>query len=380
MNCQMFSLRSWALLAGLITMGLTGMVAAQQGSVILTVCPDKSSGCQYTSVQEAVDAAKSGDAIQIAPGTYETKDKTIIISAKKGLTLQGMGQKPEETVLKGDGQRSVLKIENAEAVTMENLMVREGNGGVENVPSGGGIHIEKSSSITLKNIIVTENKRAGLLARNVKDLKLEAVQALANIRSESGRGQAGILIYASTGQIMKAVVRDNQSDGIWIRDFADEPSSVTLSQSVIESNLELGLLVDDTSIVQLSENQILNTRDGEFPSYGLYIHGEAQVTMEKNLIRGNNLGIVMVEDVKVVLRENTITKNKNWGVIMGFEEVQGESIQAEFVNNTISEHRGCGLYIDGDERIQIKGSGNKLSSNRGGNICGPGASKVPPGF
>lgn len=174
-------------------------------------------------------------------------------------------------------------------------------------------------------------------------------------------------------------MRGNDAHGIWIRDFEGESSDMVLAQSIIESNVDLGVLIDDRSKAQLSNNQILNTRDFRSPSYGVELHARAQATLEKNTIQGNGLGLVMVADVKATLRENTITRNREWGVIMGFREVPNETMAAEFVNNTISEHQRCGIYIDFDEGIQVRGSGNRLSNNQGGNICGA-TGKVPPGF
>jgi len=264
-------------------------------------------------------------------------------------------------------------------VTIENLTVREGYGGVDEIPNGGGIHVEQAAEITIKNVVLTENRRSELLARAVKDLQLEGVQALRNSRSERGRGQAGLLIYATTGKIVNSIVRDNEAHGIWVRDYEGEPSNLTLSRSLVESNLDLGVLIDDRSIALVSESQILKTRDGEFSSIGIEVHARAQATLEKNSISENGIGVVMVSDVRVILRENQIIRNRGWGAIMGFEEVKGETMQAEFVNNSISEHRNCGVYVDFDEQIQIRGSGNRMSNNRGGNVCGA-TNKVPSGF
>jgi parallel beta-helix repeat protein len=341
-----------------------------------TVCPQGPPTCPFANVAEAVRAAQTGDRIVIAPGTYALSESLLI---DRSLALIGGGSRPEEVVLQGNGQAPALVIRETEKVTVENLTVREGHGGTEEIPSGGGIHIEQASEIVIKNVIVTENRRAGLLARTVKDLQLEGVQALRNVATERGRGQAGLLIYATTGKITGATVRDNDANGIWIRDFEGEPSDIVLSQSVIESNVDLGILVDDRSKAQLSNNQILNTRDLRFPSYGVELHARAQVTLEKNTIQGNGLGLVMVSDVRAILRENTITRNREWGVIMGFQEVPNETMQAEFIGNEISGHRRCGLYIDFDEGIQVRGSGNRLINNQGGNICGA-TQKVPPGF
>ena len=107
----------------------------------ITVCP---SGCDYSDLQIAVDAAAPGDLVQIGAGTY-LPDSTIIVSTS-GVTLRG------ELAVDGacgsilDGQGSIRLLEIAgDSVTIEQLCLRDGVGQPFNVssgvqiPSGGGL-------------------------------------------------------------------------------------------------------------------------------------------------------------------------------------------------------------------------------------------------
>lgn len=64
-----------AALALLVVLGCA-TVAALASEAIVTVCPPPGAGCDYTTIQEAVDNADSGDTIRVAQGTY-TENLTI---------------------------------------------------------------------------------------------------------------------------------------------------------------------------------------------------------------------------------------------------------------------------------------------------------------
>lgn len=82
-------LGSFTLAPQSVTHGLAG-TGAQAGRT-WTVCAQ---GCDFASIQQAIDAAGAGDRIWIKPGTYA---EHLVI--RKSLTLEGSGAK--ETVIKG---------------------------------------------------------------------------------------------------------------------------------------------------------------------------------------------------------------------------------------------------------------------------------------
>ncbi|MCI2430356.1 right-handed parallel beta-helix repeat-containing protein [Candidatus Acetothermia bacterium] len=210
MNHQKFNLRSWVLLV-LVGLAGAGVVGAQQGPSVVTVCPQLSEGCQFTDIQDAVNATKPSDIVQIAPGIYETKDSTgafISVMIAKSLILRGTGTNPEEVVLKANREIPVVRIEKTQNVTMENLTVRDGNGGDggthPNSPFplpgellGGGLHIKDSVSVTLRNVTVTDNLRYGLVAVNVRNLTVERSQFSRTDQSLGRRGGSGIYLESS---------------------------------------------------------------------------------------------------------------------------------------------------------------------------------------
>lgn len=475
MNRQVVRVQNWALLAlmGLAAAGLMGIAGAQQ-STTLTVCPSGPPACQYTSVQEALKAANSGDRIEIAPGTYAQAES---ITITKGVTLAGTGQKPEEVVLQGNKQVPVIVIKETEKVTIENLTVREGSGGEVQTPFvGGGIQIEASNGIILRNLLLTENITNALFAKDSQEVRIEnsqflrTVQRITTGRERDGNGVAllrttvtveggaaadnqgfGIGIAGSRVQVTGTMVRSNRLGGISaVRDSeTGERSAVTLENVTVEENVRRGVIGDASSlevknsrvlktqaegqpgqdngdgvavyhsatlnivgsttegnaaagiVVATSKGQISGTtvrNNGPSPGvvvveseatlkgnqiegnrgYGVCLSTNGQATLEKNrILRNASGGICMSGRFNATLRENEISAN-NFGVVIGFRRVANEAIQAEFVQNTMSDHQQCALFIDSDPGIRILGSGNRFSNNVR-NICGA-TEKIPPGF
>jgi hypothetical protein len=110
-------------------------------------------GCQFRSVQEAIDdpSTQNGDTITISAGNFPTD-----VSIFKDLTLigEGSGADPElDTILDGKNAGTVLFITFG-AVQLKSLRVTGGAGGGL---VGGGIHVAPAGKLTLTDCVVTNN-------------------------------------------------------------------------------------------------------------------------------------------------------------------------------------------------------------------------------
>jgi len=113
----------------------------------ITVCM---SDCDYSSIQEAINAANDGDTINLSSETYT---ETIIIN--KSITLLGKGS--QDTILQApEGQwkvtTRVISITSEVSVTIQGLTIRNGYASSEN---GGGIY--NTGVLTLSESIVKNN-------------------------------------------------------------------------------------------------------------------------------------------------------------------------------------------------------------------------------
>ena len=122
----------------------------------LDVCP---SGCSFTSIQSAIDAASTGDTVFIYPGIYvEQIDYT-----GKAITVTGSGA--DVTTIDGAGlPGSVVTFDQGEANSsvLENVTITNGRGTYiddpifGNLPCGGGIAVIDSAPI-IRECILIEN-------------------------------------------------------------------------------------------------------------------------------------------------------------------------------------------------------------------------------
>ena len=91
-----------------------------------TECPDAG----FTSIQTAVDAAASGDVVQVCPGTYDEQ-----VEIAKPLTLVGVGR---------DGNKAAV-------VQPSNMVANTDFGGFD---TAAAILVRDTSDVTIKNIIL----------------------------------------------------------------------------------------------------------------------------------------------------------------------------------------------------------------------------------
>ncbi len=110
-------------MAVVAVMGALPSRASTALAATLTVCP---SGCPYTRIQDAVDAAAPGDTVQVGAGTYT---QTVTISTSLTLAGAGVGQ----TIIDGnnDTQHAPLVAITGTAgqVTLSGLTLQHGFGG-----------------------------------------------------------------------------------------------------------------------------------------------------------------------------------------------------------------------------------------------------------
>jgi hypothetical protein len=108
------------------------------------VCGDVcASGCPFTALQAAVDAANSGDTIRLCAGTY--LGPAAIADIDKDLTIVGAGDGADpatETILDAAGTGQVLRIRSTRTVTLQGLRLTGGVG------SAGGVRNEGDLTMT----------------------------------------------------------------------------------------------------------------------------------------------------------------------------------------------------------------------------------------
>jgi hypothetical protein len=339
-------------------------------------------------VQDAVNAALAGAIIQIAPGTYEAKDpnseNNVSLTISKSLTLRGLGQKPEDVILTANQRLPVLRIENAQNVTVENLTVRDGNGGDGGtypgnlaLPGeflGGGLHIKDSGRIVLRGLQITDNWRYGLMAWNVRDLQVEQTQFLRTAASPGNRAGSGFFCYRCTGflntvlaaenrnpgleilssdmQIRDSVLRSNTNyGGLFINGVGEEVVRIQIERALIEKNGRYGAWVAGKAIVNMSEVKILNSNPkNEIPWWGtgLIIADQSQVRFSQGTLEGNRgEGVIVQGQATLTMGNSTITDTRDHPISPG-----GATRSPNICN--FGRTNGLGLCVTEQARAMIE--------------------------
>ena len=118
----------------------------------------------YSTIQEALDNAVTGEEIVVADGTYI---ENLVWPDVDNITLRGESGNPEVCVVDGSGELvSVISgILEDKSLKIMNVTVQNGTGSDIGFGPGGGIHIESSShgSVTVENCRVVNNAGTGVL-------------------------------------------------------------------------------------------------------------------------------------------------------------------------------------------------------------------------
>jgi hypothetical protein len=246
------------------------------------VCP---SGCAFTTVQAAIDAADPGSAIRLCPGRYAGH-----VTVAKNLTLLGAGA--ERSFLDGGDEESPLAVLNvAKAVTVEAraLTIRGGNSG----DLGGGVANE--GTLTLDGVGVTANRAklngGGIVNRVGATLTVTDSSVSGNKAGSQGGGLfiAGGDVTLSESQLETneaGLTQAGQGGGIFML-----AGALRLNGSQVTANkagLQGGGLFILAGAMTLNESQVTGNKAMEEASEGggLFISGGA-VALNGTRVRSN---------------------------------------------------------------------------------------------
>lgn len=178
----------WRLCSALILTAAISIAAAQAATI--TVGPE---GCDYASIQKAVEAADPGDTISVQSGTFE---ENVLVD--KSLILRGTDSESGRPVVDGKGVGSAITL-SADRITIEGFVVKNSGFGKS------GIEV-KSDNNYIRNNLVTENRWYGIsLSDSDENVIIENVVS---------NNKYGIWIPAGSddNRITKNELSDNSND------------------------------------------------------------------------------------------------------------------------------------------------------------------------
>ena len=275
----------------------------------------------YSDIQEAIDAAETGDTVVIEPGIYEGD---IDFKGKEIKLLSTDPQNPDivaSTVIKGSGNGSVVTFQNGEGkgAVLSGFTITGGTGTKRSILSdGGGIFIRAESSPIIENNVIIGNQ------------------------SRTGGGIS--VIMNSSPEIRSNIITENE---------AEQGGGIAVSGSI-------HLVLEDNII-----NQNKALRDGG----GVSFDHNASATLKGNIVSDNEAGRIggglyaWFEHEGLIIEENTFDGNKSVaGGAIGISESSDVVIKSNIIKNNIGSSTGGGISVYGDSIIidnLIKGNSSK---------------------
>lgn len=185
------------------------LLAGSAHGATLTVC---ATGCDYSSIQAAVDAAASGDTLSLSPQTFVEGD----IQVDKDLTIKASSG---QAIVDGDDELSVFEVDEDASVTFEKLrlqnatramLINHGTAtlktvyvvgdGVTSTVYGGIVNYATGLLVIRDNSVITGNLSTGVGGgiSNFGDLEISNTTIIGN------EGRLGGGIYNSEGDVTVA--------------------------------------------------------------------------------------------------------------------------------------------------------------------------------
>jgi parallel beta-helix repeat protein len=274
-----------------------------------TVCP---SGCNYTSIQAAIDAAQLGDTIEVYSGTYYEN-----VNVSKRLNLRGKDRGSGKPVVNAGGNGSAITLAH-DGIILDGFTV------INSSWSQAGILVSSNNNLIINNTAsnndygifldsASNNNLTGNIASNNScgiDMVFSSNNNLTgNTASDNYRGT---YLHYSSNNNLTGNIASNNSYGINLY----ESSSNTLTRNAVNSNNQYGIYLFTSSNNFMTSNTVSNNQ------YGIYLYTSSNNGIIDNFFSNNGL---FVKDSY----HNTVANNSvNAKPLLYLEDAAGETITA----------------------------------------------------
>jgi hypothetical protein len=365
-------MRSFRGKAAAIAVVVTGALALAPAATAkpanpLVVCTH---GCQYRTIQDAVDDSGKNATIEVEPGKYK---EGVVVKGHRhdGLTIRGTDKNPRKVILEGkhahtaDGSTANHGIEGIKVddLTLENMWARN--------YATNGFFIHGCEGYLMKNLLASYNRSYGLYAFDCIDGRMT--------RSEGyGHGDSAFYVGATPDQKGKPkwTVLDHLEAHLNVLGYSGTNSDyVEIKQSNFYDN-GVGIVPNtlDSEPYEPTSNNKIHDNNIFWNNFNYFAPDSPVKTVSRGLgeIEGvgtiqfpTGVGIVLLGNTGTKVYDNQIFGHFKWGATpLSNPFNEGDNAVArdnEFTNNQMGRNgtdtNAVDFFSDGS------GSGNCYSGN-----------------
>ncbi len=302
----------------------------------------------YATIQAAVNAAVTGDVIEVSKGVYA---EHVTITSRDHLTLRA--KKGDAVYIDAAGSGIPLSITQSHYITVQDIRLRHTADSV-------GLNIDQSSPIRVKRCTVDDAAVAGIAIVQSGGVVIEDCLV-------KNSGGDGIELFAASSVVRDTTVRDAGANGISVVGFAN-----TLEGNRVEgggsAGIKLGGLMACESCLVV-DNRVEGAWDGIL----LADNAEGNTVLENTIVDTDRDGIELLDGAE----SSVITGNTMKGI--GANGMKLDSAYCLHSKNDIKDTAEHGVFIGanadaclfyknkvtkaGTDGFQVNGVGNALTEN-----------------
>jgi parallel beta-helix repeat protein len=267
----------------------------------------------FTRIQDAVNAASSGDMIIVYPGTY-----TENVDVTKSLTIRSSSGNPIDTIVQAENSNDHVFEVTEDYVNISGFMVKGVSGG-----GMAGIWLYDSSNSTIYSNNVSNNYH-GICLYSSSNNTLTSNIANSNVGD-------GIYLSNSSNNNIYNNKASNNNCGIAISYYSNNN---ILTNNTVSNNQYYGI-----RFCVSTKNTVINNNVNLNNDIGIYLEHCFNTNIKNNNCSANNKGIYLDDSSNTTLMGNNAANN-NEGIRLGY------SSSNNIKSNTIRENSGEGIILD----------------------------------
>jgi len=324
-------------------------------------------GCRYRTIQDAADAARPGDTIKIAHGTYR-ENVVLRGAAKRYVKIVGDAAHPEKVVLegktlKGAAAQNGIMVNGANEVTVRGLTTQH--------YKGNGVFVVNADGYTMRNLRAMQTGVYGLYAFNTKGGTIRDSEAAWNNDGGLYIGQTPV-----QSKPKRTLVTGIKSYGNVLGFSGTNMRYVTITRSQWFNN-GTGIVPNalDTEKFAPPEENVITDNDIFWNNFNYYAGAPFKVQQSATSVPYPvGVGVLLFGG-----RHNRVEHNRVYGnYLVGIGALQQFLLKQkdaqDLVGNTVrfnqmgmngTDPNGRDLFYDGN------GTGNCFSDNEGAKVTFP---------